>query len=408
MRDRTLVLAAVAAWLTVAIAWLVIDLPLKHDEAQYAVAARGDASWLYLSAGTVALARASLALGVGPRLVCVLAGAGVIVAAYALGRVAFGSRTGAYAACVIAGAHPFTIHAGDLIADLPAAACAVAGIAIVVRELERERGPSWWLVACAAAFAAAFYLRYGHAPLVAIVAVAALVEYPRVVLARWRVVAVTCAAFAALLVPHVVVAIRETGSPLGILTFSAGVPARSYVGEGLVAYVTGNPFSLFGALGAPLAIAGLAGVVASRRARFLVAIAIVQIVVLGLQTRAQPRYLYVATILLVTCGIDVVRRASPPPQVRRGALGLVALAWLGCVIAICPGAQRRAREREPLARAAAQIRSDDAGRPCAISATQIPQLVWATHCTGVLPGAPWPDRARRYIVGDDGAWRLSP
>ncbi|MGE5181887.1 MAG: glycosyltransferase family 39 protein, partial [Acidobacteriota bacterium] len=315
MRDRWLVLVVLGAWLAVAIALLAFDLPLKHDEARFAVAARGDASWLYTAPGTVALARASLALGLGPRLVCMVAGAGVIVATWWLGRVVFSPRVGTCAAAVIAGAHPFALASASLLGDLPSAACAVAGIAVVARELERDDGPSWWLVACAPAFAAAFYLRYGHAPLLAIVAAAAACVYRRKLVARPRVVAATIGALAVLLVPHAVISMRVTGSPLGILELTAAVPGRSYVGAGLVAYLTSNPMSSFGVLGTPLVVAGLVAAVRPperwRGPVFLVAIAIGQVVVLGLHTFAQPRYIFVATILLVTCGLDAVRRAVP-------------------------------------------------------------------------------------------------
>ncbi len=401
-RDRWLIFAAFACWLVVAISIAALDLPLKHDEAQYAVAARGDAAWLYLSAGTVELARIGMWLGDGPRLLAIALNASVVVATWWLGRAAFDARVGAFAAAVIAGAHPFVLRGADLIADLPAAACAVCGIALVVRELERERGPSWWLVAAAPAFAGAFYFRYGHAPLIAIVAAAAIVMYPRHI-ATWP-VAATIAAFAALLVPHVATSLRETGSPLGILALSAGVPARSYVGEGLVAYVSSNPLSEFGVLGAPLVVAGIVGALRPparwRPPVFLATIATGQLLVLGLQTRAQPRYIYVATILLVVVGVDAAARVVPAWLARRVAIPLVALALFGVAAAAVPVGRHRARARQPLELAAEAIRADAAGRPCAIAALQVPQLVWRTGCVGILARAPldWPAGHRCYVV----------
>jgi hypothetical protein len=400
LRDRWLIFAAFAAWLVVAISMAALDLPLKHDEAQYAVAARGDASWLYLSVGTVELARLGLWLGDGPRLVAIAMNASIVLATWWLGRAAFDGRVGALAAAVIAGAHPFVLRAADLVADLPAASCAVFGIAVVVRELESERGPSWWLVAAAPAFAGAFYFRYGHAPLVAIVAAAALVVYPRR-LAAWPVVA-TVAAFALLLVPHFATSLRDTGSPLGILELSAGVPARSYIGEGLVAYMSSNPLSEFGVLGAPLVLAGIVGALRPparwRPPVFLAAIAVGQLVVLGLQARAQPRYIYVATILLVVVGVDAAARVVPAWLVRRIAVPLVALALFAVAAAAVPVGRHRARARQPIAVAADAIRADAAGRPCAIASLQVPQLVWRTGCAGILPRAPWPEGRLRYLV----------
>src|SRR5438445_11661814 len=59
-----LVLAALAAWLTVSIVSLVTGPPLGHDEAAFAVAARGDApAWLYRSLGVREIARVGVTLG---------------------------------------------------------------------------------------------------------------------------------------------------------------------------------------------------------------------------------------------------------------------------------------------------------------------------------------------------------
>ena len=422
MRERALLGAAIVAWFAISLALYALHLPLKHDEAQYALAARGDITWLNLSTGTVAIARMGLALG-DARLAALVMNGGVVVATWWLGCCAFDRpsapafggaarsgkagprerRIGAYAAAVIAGAHPFVLRSADLIADLPAAACAVTGIAILVRELERESGPSWWLVSAALAFAAAFYFRYGHAPLVALVAVAALACYPRQLLARPVVVATTVLAFFALLLPHALASLHATGSVLGIVRFGAHMPARSFVGEGLVAYTCGNPFALFGALGMPLVITGVAGTIKPgprRRATwFLAAIALGQIAVIGLETRAQPRYIYVATILLVAIGCDAVRRVAPP-RLARFALPLIALAWLATAIAAVPVARQLAAQRRPASAAADAIRADAADRPCVIATLQLPQLMWQTRCEVLLAWPPiaWPDDRRSYLV----------
>ncbi|MEO8550938.1 MAG: hypothetical protein ABI678_13225 [Kofleriaceae bacterium] len=50
--------AALIAWFVVGVIALVTGPPFGHDEAAYAVAARGDApAWVYRSAGMVAVAR---------------------------------------------------------------------------------------------------------------------------------------------------------------------------------------------------------------------------------------------------------------------------------------------------------------------------------------------------------------
>jgi len=397
------VLVAVVAWLAVGVLALASGPPLGHDEAAYAVAARGDApAWHYRSTGMIAIARAGLALGGSECVLRALALAlsvGVLIAAYALGRAAFSSRTGAWAAAVLATAHPMAARSAELIGDLPATACLLAGVAVLIGELERER-IRWRLMWAAPLFAAAFYVRYGSAPVIALVAVLALVLYAeRLACAP---VAATVALTTLLVVPHFAWSLHTTGSLFGILAASASMPRRAYLGEGLVSYLTANPFWFYGALVAPVMVAGLAALRSRRRAGwFVVALALGQIVMLGLESHAQPRYVFFATALLVIAGVDVLREIALP----RLAVATIALAWLGIAILIVPYDARLARQRHVLYAAAEAIRKDAAGQPCAIAANVAPQLIWATRCDVVIAKsapklyAPWPDDAtKKYVV----------
>ena len=396
-------LASVATWVVIALVALIANPPLGHDESQYAVAARDASSpWRYLSPGTIAIAHAGLGLGDSDwmvRLLPALLGLGFLVAGWWVGRVACGGGVGAWTAAVMAGAHPLVLRNSELLSDMPAAACLLAGIALLVRELERDR-TSWWLVAAAPAFAAAFYLRYGSAVVIALAAVAALaLWWPRVRARPWPVIA-TVLVFTVLMIPHAVYALRTTGHPLGILLLSSKVPYHAYPGEGLVGYLTANPVVFYGALAGPLMIAGVIGMARGphRRARWFIAIvALGQIVSLGLQTRAQPRYVCFATTLLVILGVDALLRTR---AVRYHVVGktLVVLSWIGVLIAIAPLCDYLERARTPLVTAAKTIEHDAAGRPCAIAALAAPQLMWRTHCAVVLPSQPWPEHHLRYIV----------
>lgn len=147
LTTRRLLLAALAGWLAVAVIGLVLGPPLGHDEAAFAVAARGDApgaGWLYRSEGTVAIARIGVALGGAEwqlRLASAVLGAAIVVATFAVGRAAFcapigaqtGAETGAWAAALVAGAHPMALRSAQLLSDLPAAAAVLGGLAILVR-----------------------------------------------------------------------------------------------------------------------------------------------------------------------------------------------------------------------------------------------------------------------------------
>lgn len=401
---RQILAAALIAWFVVGILALVSGPPLGHDEAAYAVAARGDApAWTYRSTGMIAIARVGLALGgseLALRAVALVLGAGVLVGAFALGRAAFDPRTGAWAAVILATAHPMAARSAELIGDLPATACLLGGVAVLIGELELAR-PRWRLVWAAPLFAAAFYIRYGSAPVLAMIAVLAIVFYARK-LACLPVLATVVVAVL-LVVPHIVHSIETTGSPLGILTASASMPRRAYVGEGLVTYVTSNPFKFYGALVAPVMIAGLVTLARSRRRApwFVVLLALGQFVSLGLESHAQPRYVFFATALLVIAGVDAIRPLERP----RLAVAACALAWLGIAIAIVPFQHYLAELRAPLYATATTVRADAAGRPCAIAANVAPQLMWATHCDVIIAKTasklrePWPPGARvKYVV----------
>ena len=378
-----LLAAALVAWLVVTVLALASGPPMGHDEAAFGVLARGGgaATWLYRSSGVVVLAKLGVLLGGAEwamRIASALVGFGVPLAVYAVGRAAFSARTGAWAAAVIAGAHPMVLRSTEMIGDLPATACLLAGIAVLVEQL--DKGITWRLLLAAPAFAAAFYLRYGSAPVIALAGAAALILWWRAILARPLPVIATAGLFALLLAPHVIQSLHTTGSMLGILEYSSHMPRREYVGEGLVTYVTSNPFLFYGALIAPVMIAGLAGLarVRKRATYFLGAIALGQIIAIGLQSHAQPRYIFVAIALLVVLGVEFLRdRAYPRP---RAAFALVAASWLACAVAIIPYNRHLGDLRGPLLAAARTIRADAAGEPCTVYARVVTQLAWYTGC----------------------------
>jgi len=409
LTDRRLLIAALAAWVAVAALGVALGPPLGHDEAAFAITGLGEqpaGAWLYRSDGTVALAWLGVALGGAEwqlRLPSAVLGTAIVVAAFAVGRAAFSARTGAWAAALIAGAHPMAMRSAQLLSDLPAAACILGGIAVLAAELDRppghDPGPRWRIVTAAPLFAAAFYLRYGSAPVIALALAAAGVVWWRAVLARPVRALATVAALAALLIPHLVRSIQVTGTALGILAVSAGMPRRAYVGEGLVTYLTSNPLAFYGALIAPVMVAGVVGLVRARRRApwYLGIVALGQIAALGLQSHGQPRYVFVATVLLVVLGVDAVARVDRP----RLALAAVAITWLGVAVAVVWTCRVEQDARAPVVRAAQAIRADAGGRPCAVFARLAPQLLWYARCPIYLPGlldGPMPADRVRYAA----------
>jgi hypothetical protein len=409
LTTRRLVVAAIAAWLVAAAIGLVIGPPLGHDEAAFAIVARGDqpvGAWLYRSDGVVAIARLGVALGAADwqlRLVPAVLGAAIVIAAFAVGRAAFTARTGAWAAVLVAGAHPMALRSAHLLGDLPAAAACLGGIALLVGELERAAGratgPRWRILAAAPLFAAAFYLRYGSAPVIAVALAAAALVWWRTIAARPLPALAALALLAALLIPHGVRSALATGSPLGILTISAGMPRRVYVGEGLVTYLTSNPLQFYGVLIAPVMLAGVLGLLQTRRRApwFLAIVALGQLVALGLNNHGQSRYVFVAAVLFAVIGVDTLARIGRPGV----ALAMVAAAWLGTIatqVVVCRGA---APGRAPIVRAADAVRADAAGRRCAVVAAAVPQVAWYSRCQVYLSrllDAPMPADRARYAV----------
>jgi len=385
--SRRLLGAALLGWAAVAAMNLIAGPPLGHDEAAFAIVARGGADiWLYRSRGVAYLADLGVALGGADwqmRLASAVVGLGVVLAVYAVGRAVFSARTGAWAAAVIAGAHPMVIRNAELLSDLPATAAVLAGVAVIAAELGRPEGPRWRLVLAAPAFAAALYLRYGSAPVIAIAALSALVLWWRTIAARPGPVIATAAGFVVLLLPAAVYSLHQTGTVLGVLRLSSGVPYRPYWGAGLVTYMTSNPFAYYGALVAPVMLAAILGLARTLRGRgpwFLAIIGFGQLLAIGLPIHAQPRYVFIAVALMVVLGVEALRPLARP----RLALVAVAAAWLGVAIAGILLNRAIAHSRGAILAAAAAIRADHRAGSCTVIAPKVPQLMWYARCDGAL------------------------
>ncbi len=408
--ERRLLLAAVLAWLAVAVLSIVLGPPLGHDEAAFAVSARGGGPpWVYRSAGVTEIARIGVLLGGADwqlRIASALLGTLVVVGAYAAGAAAVSARTGAWAAAVIAGAHPLALRSSELIGDLPATGGVLLGLAIVASELSRDEGPRWRIVLAGPAFAFAFYVRYGSAPVIAIAGVAAALLWWRAILRRPLPVLCAALVFVLLLLPHVVQSLSATGKLLGILQVSAKMPRRAYAGEGLVTYLTSNPFRYYGGLVAPLMLAGLAGLVRPapcwRPRIFLGIVALGQMFAIGFQSHAQPRYIFVAIVLLVVLGVDAVSRFSLP-RLRIAALPLVVLAWISVVVIVPLYTRFLSDARAPVVAAASAVRADAGTAKCLVVAKVVTQLMWYTRCselrfTKSTNVPPWPHDRQIYVV----------
>ncbi|MBA3463597.1 MAG: glycosyltransferase family 39 protein [Deltaproteobacteria bacterium] len=402
--------AGLVAWITsAAIVWLAAS-PLGHDEAQYALSARDilagtEARWFYLSSGMSFVSVLGVIAGDGEiavRFPAVLLGIGFVLTAGGLAWRTYGAMTGAWTIAVLAGLRVFAGNAAELLSDLPATTFLLAGTLVMIEEVtKRDDGPRWRVLLAAPALAAALYLRYASCVPIALLGLAVLAFGFRSIAKRPLPVIATAALFLALLVPHLVTAMRETGSPLGILMASKGVPGQTWIAQGLATYLTSNPVSYYGLL-SPLVL--LPGIVAPAMARdraslILWSVAIADIVALGLISHAQARYIFFGLTLLVILGIEVIRRVIDGRRaVVIAAATAVAISW----ILVARGQLKRDTYRlettQAIRAAAAAIRADAGSAPCFVVGDQFTQLEWYSGCTSAH--FPWDSiaTAKIYVV----------
>ncbi len=397
LTPRRLFVASFVTWCAcIALGW-AMACPLGGDEAAYALLARGGGDgWLYRPIGMVAFARIGALLGdseLALRLPSMLVALTLVPAVYAVGR-RIGPWCGAWAAAVVAGTHTFVVRGPQLLTDIPSAICILVAISIVIDELDREDGPRYRLVWVAPVLAVAFHIRYGSAPTIAILAIAAAALWRRSIARRPGPVIATALVFVVLLVPFLIYSQRMTGSITGIVALSSEVAGRRYIGHGLVIYLVSNPLVYHGALVTPLVLAGIASVFRPppahrRRAQFLASVGLGQFFVIGLVSHANARFIFVAIVLLVVLGVDAFDRALAASRHRGRALEVAGLAvgvlWIGMLAAVVPIHRKIHHGLAELVAASRAIRTDAAGRPCIVIARATPQVMWYSGCASSKP-----------------------
>jgi 4-amino-4-deoxy-L-arabinose transferase-like glycosyltransferase len=391
--------------------------PFGWDESVYGLLARHWVEGTPASGWDIHRPPALSALGVLPvllggqdwqlRAVGLAFGVGLVAATWFTARSMGGPRAGLLAAAVVAGSTPIAVDAGLFLNDIPAAATLVLGVAVLWWAVERPGPVAWGLLWLAPIAAAAFYLRYGAAVPIAGLALAAFLAWPVRLAAAWPKVLATAALLAVLLVPHLAFSLAQTGSPLGILLTgqaAAGPSATgpSAPGDGLLEYLDAFPAPLAGLLPAAFMVLGLGGwshrLVAavahrsmSRRTRaltLLVVAAVFQVVVLGLTIHAEPRYVYLAVVLLVIGGSLVLTDAAR----ARGRLGAAVLAVAGLAAAVALAVNLAAVPLEMRDRAhdggweretARRIAEEAPGGDCGVVVYTVPQTSWYSRCGAV-------------------------
>ncbi|MEV1010190.1 glycosyltransferase family 39 protein [Streptomyces sp. NPDC049881] len=383
---------------------------IGHEEAVYADKARSwhdgtpAAGWgTYRPVGLPALGRLALAVhnDVGAlRAVALLLTLFTLTATYVTAARLTTPRRAVVTTLLLLGGLGFLRRVPEFLNDIGATGLLLLVVLLLVRA--QEKPGSRALPAAAVIAVAAFYLRYGVVGNLAAIVLGALLAYgPRAWLAhRWR---LACAAgiLAAGLLPHFLYAVRETGSPLGLVFSATSQANRAYTGDGFVYYLSVFPYRLAGDLGAVVMAAGLYGAAAAllrrRRARrgtaaarpddarrvFLGAAAVLTFVILGMVTDGEPRFVYLPVALLTMLGVQTAAECAG----RRAATVLAATAALAAVTvpataqyvahAAMPGPTGQAASTVPVARGLARDGS------CLLVTGYEPEAGWYSGCDAV-------------------------
>lgn len=404
---------------------------LGHDESAYALLARSwlfgtpDTGWtLHRGLGQSVIAAAVLPFTLSPlalRGVAVVLSLATLIALWALGREIGSGRVGVFAAATFAVAPTFLRRGTEFLTDMPSAGLLFLTTLLVWRWLTSPTPSPGVLYAATGVAAVAYYVRYQSLLSLGLVVIgAAASHWPRV---RQSLPQLLRAAGlgVVLLVPHFIHSTIATGTPWGTLLYTAGAGGRDYLGEGLVDYIRALPDLLAGQIGAGVLLVGLVWALwrltsAAQRPRvvFLLVPSLGQLVLLGLVSHGEPRFVFFPVGLLLVTGslaIEDLRRRVPS-WVYRAAVWVVAAALLGSLAfhgqRFDANAEARAESIDVLVQAARAVVAETGGR-CGIVTGMLPQMTWLsgceTHGFSDEPEISFPDDVTAYLLLTDGGPR---
>jgi 4-amino-4-deoxy-L-arabinose transferase-like glycosyltransferase len=268
-----------------------------------------------------------------------------------------------------------------------------------------------------------FYVRYGVVSTLVVIAVALLLVYgPRVWWQdRWWLLAGLAVLLLGLL-PHLVWAWSVTGSPFGVLSAAGRVAGQVPTGTGLAWYAV---HALTGDLaGWPASLVMLAGlltagaVLTRRRVRpvdgapddrwllVLVICGLLQVVVIGIPSHPEPRYVFFAVFVLVAAGAHGL--VAVAGRRRRTMIGMILLA-LVAVVGATVQQYRVITGYRPSRAVVAEAGSRVSGqRPCLVVGQLQPELGWYSGCRDVAfseVSTPVPWGTSVHLVWFDGGPR---
>ena len=354
-----------------------------------------------------------------------------IIGTWYLARAMAGARAAVLAVLLVAGISTLQYQAGLFLNDVPSASLVIVLMLLVWNTMEGDSPIGWSILWWAPLAVATFNLRYGTILPLAGVVLATFVLWPRRVREAWIKHVVLGGLALMLLVPHMILAIKATGSPLGVIFTAEEAAAGSGWGSSFLTYAVWLPWKLGGPLAAAAVSLGAAGAIRrlghaavtrrwSRHVRgpaFLLLVSLVQVIGLG-SIHAEPRYLLLPMMLLcIAASVIIVDGIT-----NRGAAGRALFAGAALSLMVGLGATGVDSVRQAATGSAHQSWPRAAGLlirelgqgDCAVVASDIPVITWYSHCPtlafapdGMPTGDFVPTAANQFLlVRSDG--RLQP
>lgn len=377
---------------------------LNHDESAYALKAR---HWIEETPETGWNLHRGIAMSGYGYLVFVAGGdeaalrflglvalAGFAWATWVLGRRIGGKWVGPLSVIALVSSPVLLRRSTEYLSDVPSSALLMAVMIVVWRQFGEKDRPGFGLLWILPFAWTAFYIRYQSVLSFGLIAVMIFVLFWDKVVSGWRPILITGLVGLLGLVPHLQFAIAETGSPVGIILFTADVAGRQFLGEGLVDYflLMGWPLAAF--VG-PFAvvffvwwlIAGWRSPFERSRCLFLVIPAAGQVLALGLLSHGEARFIFfplALTLIGGTTGFSYVRDRWRPNVARAMSLTLVVLLLSSLATAsiyVRQKVENRARETEIIEQAAEEIDDLSAEGSCGVMTSYSPQITFFSECS---------------------------
>lgn len=405
-------LVALAIILWVMVPLIVDGGPLGHDESAYALKAKSwlfdtpDSGWgLHRGLGLTWFAYPILQAGgeeTGLRTLGLLGTIGLALAGWRLGSLSSGPRVGAVSALVLIASPSLLRRGTEFLSDIPSSALLVLIMAILWKELEIRGQASLRLLWVAPVALAAFYIRYQSILSLGLILLVAAGIWWRELRANPTPVVWLGVLGVFGLIPHFIFASQLTGEPWGIITGTSDA-VRAYVGEGLVDYLLMSPWALAGYVGLPLAILAFWWCAKvwkqsdsdSRLARILLIPALLQILVLGLLSHGEPRFIFFPISLITIAGVNgavlLSRRLRPAQKHALVATGLLLLIGgiAGSTGSVRGSVLGRSLNFESVMVASEMVEDFSDSTSCEVLTSYLPQVTFYSECEtrAFAPGA---------------------